>query len=61
MKIGDIVRIRDIDANKEMHRGLICLVISIQRLSDYHCVCILQNGSQRLGYHEERLEKINDY
>jgi len=60
MKPGDVVRIRDIDANKEMHRGLICLVISIQRYR-YHCVCILQNGSQRLGYHEERLEKINDY
>ena len=63
MKAGNIVRIKDISVNKESHRGLICLVLKVEK-SYYHdnyqgLVCIIQSAQKRLRYHEGRLEVIN--
>ena len=62
MKVGDVVRIKDISSNKESHRGLICLVLKVEK--PVMCpgsgdVCIIQTGTKRLRYHEGRLEVIN--
>ena len=63
MKAGNMVRIKDISANKESHRGLICLVLKVEK-SYYHgnyqgLVCEIQTVKERLRYHEGRLELIN--
>ena len=61
MKVGDIVRIKDISANKENHRRLICLVVKVEKsqmILDSK-VCIIQSATKRLRYHEKRLEVIN--
>ena len=63
MKAGNIVRIKDIDANKKSHRGLVCLVLKVEK-SYYHgiyqgLVCVIQSARKRLRYHEGRLEVIN--
>ena len=63
MKVGDMVRIKDNLNNKKEHRGLICLVLKVEK-SYYHgsyqgLVCTIQSGTKRLSYHEGRLEKIN--
>ena len=63
MKVGNIVRIKDISANKESHRGLICLVLKVEK--SYYCdnyqglVCDIQTSTETLQYHESRLEVIN--
>ena len=62
MKIGDVVRIKDISANKESHRGLICLVLKVEKpVMDKSSgdVCVIQTATERLRYHERRLEVIN--
>ena len=63
MEPGDIVRIKNITANKESHRDLICLVLKVEK-SYYHgsyqgLVCVIQSGRKRLRYHEGRLEMVN--
>ena len=62
MNVGDVVRIKDITANKESHRGLICLVLKVEKpVMDKSSgnVCVIQTGTKRLRYHEGRLEVIN--
>ena len=63
MKVGNIVRIKDISANKESHRGLICLVLEVEKSYYYDryegLVCVIQAAKERLRYHECRLEVIN--
>jgi len=63
MKAGYMVRIKDNLNNKKEHRGLICLVLKVEK-SYYHgsyqgLVCVIQSGRKRLRYHEGRLEVIN--
>jgi len=63
MKIGDVVRIKDSLDNKKEHRGLICLVLKVEK-SYYHgnfqgLVCVIRSVRKRLRYHEGRLEVIN--
>ena len=63
MKVGDVVRIKDSLNNKKEHRGLICLVLKVEK-SYYHgsyqgLVCIIQSTRKRLRYHEGRLEVVN--
>ena len=62
MKVGDVVKIKDISSNKESHRGLICLILKVEK--PVMCpgsgdVCVIQSGTKRLRYHEKRLEVIN--
>ena len=62
MNIGDVVRIKDISANKDEHRGLICLVLDVEKpVMDKSSgdVCVIQSATERLRYHEGRLEVIN--
>ena len=63
MKVGDMVRIKDNLNNKKEHRGLICLVLKIEKSyyqgSYQGLVCIIQSGRKRLRYHEGRLELVN--
>jgi len=61
MEPGDVVRIKDISANKESHRGIICLVIKVERSAMFldSKVCVIQSATKRLRYHEKRLEVIN--
>lgn len=62
MNVGDVVRIKDIRSNKESHRGLICLVLKVEKpVMDKSSgdVCVIQTGTKRLRYHEGRLEVIN--
>ena len=62
MKVGDVVRIKDISANKESHRGLVCLVLKVEKpVMDKSSgdVCVIQSAQKRLRYHEGRLEVIN--
>ena len=61
MKISDVVRIKDISANKENHRRLICLVIKVEKSPMFldSNVCVIQSSTERLRYHEKRLELIN--
>ena len=63
MKVGDVVRIKDISANKESHRGLICLILKVEKpVMDISSgdVCVIRSTNKRLRYHERRLEVIND-
>ena len=62
MKVGDVVKIKDISSNKESHRGLICLILKVEK--PVMCpgsgdVCVIRSGTKRLRYHEKRLEVIN--
>ena len=62
MKVGDVVRIKNITANKESHRGLICLILKVEKpVMDKSSgdVCVIQSATERLRYHEGRLEVIN--
>ena len=62
MEIGDVVRIKDISANKESHRGLVCLILKVEKpVMDKSSgdVCVIQSATQRLRHHERRLEVIN--
>ena len=62
MKIGDVVRIKDSLNNKKEHRGLICLVLKVEKpVVDKSSgdVCVIQSATERLRYHEGRLEVIN--
>lgn len=62
MKVGDVVRIKDISSNKESHRGLICLVLKVEKpvmCKGSGDVCIIQSSRKRLRYHEGRLEMVN--
>ena len=61
MKPGDVVRIKDISANKENHRRLICLVVKVEKSAMIldSKVCVIQSSTERLRYHEKRLELIN--
>ena len=62
MKVGDVVRIKDISSNKDEHRGLICLVLDVEKpVMDKSSgdVCVIQSATERLRYHEGRLEVIN--
>ena len=63
MKIGDVVRIKDISANKKSHRGLICLILKVEKPvmdKSSGLVCVIQTGTKRLRYHEGRLEVISE-
>lgn len=63
MKAGDIVRIKDSSNNKKEHRGLICLVLKVEKsyyFGNYEgLVCVIQSNRKRLRYHEGRLEVVN--
>ena len=62
MKIGDVVRIKDSLNNKKEHRGLICLVLKVEKPvmdKSSGVVCVIQSTRKRLRYHEGRLEVIN--
>ena len=63
MKPGDLVRIKDIRANKESHRGLVCLVLEVEKPvmdKSSGSVCVIQSVRKRLRYHEGRLELISE-
>ena len=63
MKVGDVVKIKDISSNKESHRGLICLVLKVEKPvmdKSSGVVCVIQSGTKRLRYHEGRLELVNE-
>ena len=63
MKVGDVVKIKDISSNKESHRGLICLILKVEKPvmdKSSGVVCVIQSGTKRLRYHEGRLEVINE-
>ena len=62
MNIGDVVRIKDISANKASHRGLVCLVLKVEKAvmdPNSGLVCVIQSTRKRFRYHEGRLEVIN--
>ena len=63
MKVGDVVRIKDIRNNKEEHRGLICIILEIEKPvmdKSSGVVCVIQSATKRLRYHEGRLEVISE-
>jgi hypothetical protein len=63
MKIGDVVKIKDIDANHPRDVGKIGIVIRIDKpVMDRNSgvVCVMQTPTERLRYNERRLELIND-
>ena len=62
MKTGDVVRIKDMSSNKESHRGLVCLVLKVEKSAMIldSKVCVIQSATKRLRYHEKRLELINE-
>ena len=53
MKVGDVVKIKDISANHRRHVGKIGIVIRIDG-----AICVMQTATKRLRYHEGRLEVI---
>ena len=62
MKIGDVVKIKDISANHRRDVGKIGIVIRIDKPvmdRDSSIVCVMQTSTERLRYHEGRLEVIN--
>ena len=68
MKVGDIVKVKDIDANHPRDVGKIGIIIKIfdrvgvdkqQKWQPGH-VCRFYTGTQKLNYHECRLELLND-
>ena len=64
MKIGDVVKVKDIDANHPRDVGKIGIVIKIfDRVGLYEQlghVCRFYTGTEKLTYHEGRLEVINE-
>ena len=64
MKIGDVVKVKDIPANHPRDVGKIGIIIKIfDRVGLYEqlgLVCRFYTGTQKLTYHEGRLELLND-
>ena len=64
MKIGDVVKVKDIDANHPRDVGKIGIIIKIfNRVGLYEQlghVCRFYTGTENLTYHEGRLEVINE-
>ena len=63
MKPGDSVRIKDNKYNSANHRGLICIVLKVEksvRDPDGGLVCVIQSDTERFCYHEGRLELISE-
>ena len=63
MKPGDLVRIKDNQYNSANHRGLICIVLKVEksvREPNSGLVCVIQSATERLHYHEARLELISE-
>ena len=63
MKVGNLVRIKDISSNKEKHRGLVCIVIKVEMpvmCPGSGAVCVIQSTTEKLRYHEGRLEVISE-
>lgn len=64
MRIGDIVKVKDIDANHPRDVGKIGIIIKIiERVGLYEQlghVCRFYTGTEKLTYHEGRLELLND-
>ena len=61
MKIGSLVKVKEITANHDQDRGKMAVVISI-RLNDHGQVCKLHFFDHNFRfneYHEGRLEVIN--
>ena len=60
MKVGDLVKVKHIEANMLKHRGKIGIVISIEKnaFNQPGFVCRFHTGSEQLRYHEGRLEVI---
>ena len=61
MKIGNIVKIKDIDANHPRDVGKIGIVIKVYKglYGQSGSVCDIQTPKEKLHYHEDRLEVIN--
>ena len=63
MKIGDVVKVKDIAANHPRDVGKIGIIIKIfDRVGLYEQlghVCRFYTGTEKLTYHEGRLEVIN--
>ena len=61
MKIGNVVRIKDIEANRQSDVGKIGIIIKVyEGLYDQPgSVCDIQTPKEKLHYHEGRLEVIN--
>ena len=50
MKPGDLVRIKDNQYNSAQHRGLICIVLKVEksvREPDSGLVCVIQSATER--------------
>ena len=61
MKIGSLVRVKEIDANHPQDRGKMAVIIDI-KLNDHGQVCKLHFFDHNFrfnDYHEGRLELIN--
>ena len=63
MKIGDVVKIKDIKANSRNDVGKIGIVIKVKKsyyFGNYEgLVCDIKTPTEALQYHEGRLEVIN--
>ena len=63
MKVGNVVKIKDIKANKKTDVGKIGIVIKIKKsyyFGNYEgLVCNIQTPTESLQYHEGRLEVVN--
>ena len=62
MKIGDVVKVKEIDANISRDKGKYAIVIAV-KLNDHGKVCKLHffdNDYRFNEYHEGRLEKVNE-
>jgi hypothetical protein len=64
MKVGDVVKVKDIDANHPKDVGKIGIIIKIfDRVGvDWQPghVCRFYTGTEKLNYHTCRLELLND-
>ncbi len=63
MKVGNVVKIKDIKANSEKDVGKIGIVIKVKKSHYYGnyegLICYIQTSTETLQYHEGRLEVVN--
>jgi len=63
MKLGDVVKVKDIDANHSRDAGKIGIIIKTFERVGLHkqpgYVCRFYTGTEKLNYHTCRLELLN--
>ena len=62
MKVGNIVRIKNIEANHARDVGKIGIIVKVYKglNNQTGSVCDIQTPKEKLHYHEGRLEVINE-